>query len=77
MFKYIVVLRISQYYYKENFMYQIKVCYIKSENMKNLLYLLDYLDVEESLLEETIEEDVKNICQLKILFTFTPLIAMW
>lgn len=61
MFKYVVVLRNSQYYYKENFMYQIKVCYIKSENMKNLLYLLDYLDVEESLLEETIEKDVKNI----------------
>lgn len=44
-------------------MYRIKVCYVKSKNMKRLVHMLDYLDVEESLLFETIEQDVKNLLE--------------
>ena len=44
-------------------MYRIKVCYVKSKNMKRLVHMLDYLDVEESLLPETIEQDVKNLLE--------------
>ena len=31
--------------------------------MKRLVHMLDYLDVEESLLPETIEQDVKNLLE--------------
>ena len=44
-------------------MYRIKICYVKSKNMKRLVHMLDYLDVEESLLPEIIEQDVKNLLE--------------
>lgn len=59
-------------------MYRIKVCYVKSKNMKRLVHMLDYLDVEDVIYKSLTELFVNYLDYQppKIIDTFVKNIEM-